>query len=310
MEVRGGSLWGRVFSQEGETLYVWRSKPEFGHSACQRFGYSPKHDFCWTQSTTDMFADCQRSSLKAKEAVFFLVIGILLSLVALGFAVMLHGRTGRKTLAASRISLWDPANNKSLIVTHKNLLPSSMPRAWKKKAKMKPLVYTVRISASGLLSATGRDLLSTESLLACCTPRSVAHLSRTAWSSWGLPKCRAIPRLIPFSMPLIMQWISFDCRITVGRMKCFAVDGSRVIAWTNNLPHVSSAPFLLFNFSLLGPLISDVLHFAPETLVYLQLWAVEKCSCFWVLVQGILAVFFAVMCGWVQGRCEIWLASL
>lgn len=141
------------------------------------------------------------------------------------------------------------------------------------------------------MSATGTDLLSTESLLAGCTRRSVAHLSRIAWSSWGLPRSRAIPQLIPFSMPLIIQWISFDLRITVGRMRCFAVDGSRVIASTNNLPYVSSTPFLLFNFSLLGLLITDVLHFAPETLIYLQLWAVEKCTCFWVLVEGLLAAF-------------------
>lgn len=76
-----------------------------------------------------MFTNCQRSSLEAKKAVFFLlVIGILLSLVALGFAVMLHGRTGRKTLAFSRISLWDPANNKSLIVTQ---AASSKRYAWR-----------------------------------------------------------------------------------------------------------------------------------------------------------------------------------
>lgn len=29
--------------------------------------------------------------------------------------------------AASRISLWDPINKKSLVVAHKQLLPSSMP---------------------------------------------------------------------------------------------------------------------------------------------------------------------------------------
>lgn len=71
--------------------------------------------------------------LKSKEIYLFLVVGILLSLVALGFAVVLHGGSRRKMHTASRLSLWDSVN-KSLIVTHKQLLPSSMPRAaegWK-----------------------------------------------------------------------------------------------------------------------------------------------------------------------------------
>lgn len=72
--------------------------------------------------------------LKSKESCLFLVVGVLPSLVALGFAAMLHGGSRRKMLTASRISLWDSVNNKCLVVTHKQLLPSSMPKGtegWK-----------------------------------------------------------------------------------------------------------------------------------------------------------------------------------
>lgn len=92
--------------------------------------------------------------LKSKENCLSLVVRILLSLVALGFTVMLHGGGWRKMFAASRISLWDPISKKSLVVAHKQLLPSSMPevhRAWKRKAKMKPLLCMLHIGASGLI---------------------------------------------------------------------------------------------------------------------------------------------------------------
>lgn len=113
--------------QEGEKLYVLHSDPAFSSCTCQRFDCSPKHSLCW--------AECYRPSpqllaqlLKSKESCLFLVVGILLSLVALGFAAMLHGGSRRKMLTASRTSLWDSVNNTCLVVTHKQLLPSRMPK--------------------------------------------------------------------------------------------------------------------------------------------------------------------------------------
>lgn len=60
--------------------------------------------FLNTEYYRHVLLNCQPSSLKAKQAVF-LVVGILLSLVALAFAVMLYGGGWRKMFSASRISL-------------------------------------------------------------------------------------------------------------------------------------------------------------------------------------------------------------